>query len=168
MFLKSLKFRNDANIMFSNVHVVHSMNFFSSSIISLAYNASVYINTYNSSLNKKTKTCYWTLLFLWYSFREAAIHFNNKLPYLENSHSTVQYQRKKLNTRYSVDNQNSINSSHGRSHSGERSSRTPENIINVAREIIGTGKSIRKVVEDLQRSYHCVQNIECFDLLLKT
>lgn len=100
--------------------------------------------------------------------RQAAIALNAEYPGLHVAHTTIQYQVTKLNKRYCLHNQHSIDSSHGGSHSGRRkSARTPENILAVLQEIAGTGKSLRQVARELKLSYSCVYEIVRRDLLLK-
>lgn len=102
------------------------------------------------------------------SFRNAAVALNQEFPHLHVFPSTIQYQVKKLNTRFCLHNHNSISDSHGGSHSGrKRSARTARNIMDVLREILDTGKSLREVSRTLNLSYHCVHNIVRHDLLLK-
>lgn len=102
------------------------------------------------------------------SFRNAALALNEEFPHLHVHHSTIQYQVTKFDSRFCIHNHNSISNSHGGSHSGRRrSARTARNILDVLREIAGTGKSIREVSRTLNLSYQCVHNIVRHDLLLK-
>jgi len=102
------------------------------------------------------------------SYRRAAIAFGDECPGLLVTHMTIRYQVTKLNTRHCLHNHHSIADSHGGSHSGRRkSARTPENIMAVAGEIIGTGRSVRQVARELDLSYSCVYKIVRHDLLLK-